>query len=59
MKMKNDGGKMIPPDGGWGWIVVLACGLNNVSIIIFYLLINLFFYREKFYFNLIIRNFLD
>lgn len=19
-----------PPDGGWGWLIILACGLSNV-----------------------------
>lgn len=24
-------GKKVPPDGGWGWFVVLGCSLINVS----------------------------
>lgn len=20
-----------PPDGGWGWLIVFACGFSNVS----------------------------
>lgn len=24
-----------PPDGGWGWLVVLACGFSNVSFYIY------------------------
>lgn len=26
------GTDFIPPDGGWGWMVVLAAGCSNVSI---------------------------
>lgn len=22
----------VPPDGGWGWLIVFACGFSNVSI---------------------------
>lgn len=21
----------IPPDGGWGWMIILAAGISNVS----------------------------
>lgn len=21
----------MPPDGGWGWLIVFACGFSNVS----------------------------
>lgn len=21
----------VPPDGGWGWMIVVACGFSNVS----------------------------
>lgn len=21
----------VPPDGGWGWLIVFACGFSNVS----------------------------
>lgn len=23
--------KLLPPDGGWGWMVLLGTGLSNVS----------------------------
>lgn len=23
--------KLVPPDGGWGWMVLLGTGLSNVS----------------------------
>lgn len=22
-----------PPDGGWGWLIVFACGFSNVSLL--------------------------
>lgn len=22
----------VPPDGGWGWLIVFTCGFSNVSI---------------------------
>ncbi|GBP82412.1 hypothetical protein EVAR_99103_1 [Eumeta japonica] len=24
-------GEFIPPDGGWGWIIVFAAGISNLS----------------------------
>jgi hypothetical protein len=24
--------KKIPPDGGWGWVIMVAYGLSNVSM---------------------------
>lgn len=27
----DDKPKKIPPDGGWGWMIVLAYGIANVS----------------------------
>ena len=32
--MKSENKKGVPPDGGWGWIVVASAGLHDV---IFYL----------------------
>lgn len=26
----NSNGEFIPPDGGWGWVIVLAAGCSNV-----------------------------
>ena len=28
----SPGMKFVPPDGGWGWIVLVGCGLINASI---------------------------
>lgn len=30
-RLKKEG-EFIPPDGGWGWMIVLAAGLSNVSL---------------------------
>lgn len=29
-KVKKEG-EFIPPDGGWGWMIVVAAGFSNVS----------------------------
>lgn len=29
--------KLVPPDGGWGWMVLLGTGMSNVSKIFLYL----------------------
>lgn len=32
MKSKvNMEGGFIPPDGGWGWMIIIAAGFSNVS----------------------------
>lgn len=31
-RLKKEG-EFIPPDGGWGWMIILAAGLSNVSFI--------------------------
>lgn len=36
--------KKVPPDGGYGWVITLAYGLNNVSI---YLCVLFFIYQTK------------
>lgn len=28
--------KLVPPDGGWGWMVLLGTGMSNVSKIFLY-----------------------
>lgn len=28
---QNQKGKLIPPDGGWGWMIILGISLVNVS----------------------------
>lgn len=37
-KLKKDG-EFIPPDGGWGWMIIFAAGLSNVSSAILILII--------------------
>lgn len=32
LKVRRDG-DFIPPDGGWGWMIVIAAGISNVSVI--------------------------
>lgn len=32
----------LPPDGGWGWIIILAVGFSNVSLLL--LLFKMFFF---------------
>lgn len=29
-KVKMEG-EFIPPDGGWGWMIIIAAGFSNVS----------------------------
>ena len=29
-KLKKEG-DFVPPDGGWGWMIVVAAGFSNVS----------------------------
>lgn len=31
LKVKKDG-DFIPPDGGWGWMIIFAAGFSNVSM---------------------------
>lgn len=32
IKKIDDGSEaFVPPDGGWGWIIVMAAGFSNVS----------------------------
>lgn len=32
-KKEREGFEFIAPDGGWGWVVTLACGMSNFSVI--------------------------
>lgn len=45
-KVKRDG-DFIPPDGGWGWMVVIAAGLSNLSALPIFQQFGLLF-RDKF-----------
>lgn len=40
--------EFLAPDGGWGWMIVLGCGLSNVNVLatIFFLM----FWAEFFFF---------
>lgn len=31
-KAQNSSENFEPPDGGWGWIIVIAAGFSNVSL---------------------------
>lgn len=30
-RLKVGDSDFVPPDGGWGWLIVCACGVSNVS----------------------------
>lgn len=34
-KVKRDE-DFIPPDGGWGWMIVVAAGFSNVSFSVYF-----------------------
>lgn len=34
----NKDGEFIPPDGGWGWMIIFAAGFSNVRTMFTYLI---------------------